>query len=603
MCGIFGVKGCDSDAGLEPCARLLTHRGPDQFGSWLDKEANVYLAHCRLSVIDLSDRARQPMSNEDGNVWLTYNGEIYNFVELRAELVERGHVFTSRTDSEVVIHAYEEWGTDCLEKFNGMFAFALWDQRQRRLFLARDRLGIKPLYYAHVGDRFAFASEPKAIIELPFFAKQINHRAVFCFLVYGYVAGAGSVWENIQRLPPGHFLLLDDEAREPVLSQYWRIDPQPTNWPEPDALEHLAELMASSVKYRLVADVPVGVFLSGGTDSTCVASFAAEQAPRINTFSVGFEGWPANELETARESATLFGTTHHEERMTIDGLESLEDVFHFYDEPLGDSSVFPTYLVCQAARQHATVALSGDGGDELFGGYEWYTQTEDCRWLKKLAFMLEPVMRSLGLANSDLGRRCSKLQHYLLMNCPGFRIEELRKLFPHVPSELFPREETHLYAQHYRADLGRYKRWQYVDAMTFMIDNNLTKVDRASMAHSLEVRVPFLDHRIVEFAFSLQDPLCVKQGEKKCLLRRLLGSRGAGHVLSNPKKGFSCPIYTYWPVERMAGEIASGSLVGNGIVDRRAVRDLTENGNMEANGLKIWLLLVLERWCKQWLIR
>lgn len=601
MCGIFGTWGVESTPSLARHAKTLAHRGPDGFGEHFDNEHRLYLAHCRLAIIDLSRDGAQPMRNAEGTLWLTYNGEIFNFLELRKELQSRGYVFRSRTDTEVIIHAYEEWGMQCLDHFNGMFAFALWDAKEHKLFLARDRLGIKPLYYTHVGRQFAFASEPKALIELPFYSKNIDYHGLSSYLINRYVAGSDSIWNGISRLLPGHYLVLDTKSNEVQRVKYWELDTRQQKWNEDEALDKLQELMAASAKRHLISDVPVGLFLSGGMDSTCVAQACAREVVGISTFSMSFEGANNTELPLARETARRLRTNHHEEYLGKGNFPKPSELFDYYDEPLGDTSIFPTYMVSQVARRHAKVALSGDGGDELFGGYEWYTQTENARPLKRIAFMLGPLFKSLGLGNTELGKRTDKFDHYRRMISPAFTITELSELLPGMMQDELPPNETYLYKQHYKKKGGAYRRWQYVDAMTFLVDNNLTKVDRASMAHGLEVRVPLLDHNIVEFAFSLADDLCVRNGQKKYILRRLLEMNGMEHVVDAPKQGFSCSVGRFWDIEIMAQDVLKGELLKNGILSHKAVISIVENRGAFNRDLKIWLLAVLEHWSRRWL--
>jgi asparagine synthase (glutamine-hydrolysing) len=602
MCGIYGVIGFADPTELEPNARKLSHRGPDGFGSYFDSGSLTYLAHCRLSIIDLSERGAQPMSNEDGTLWLTFNGEIYNYKALRKELVGRGHVFKSQTDSEVIIHAYEEWGIQCLELFNGMFALALWDQKQRRLFLARDRFGIKPIYFSQMGEKFVFASEPKAMLDLPFYQKRIHFPALLCYMIYGYVAGADSIWEGIHRLMPGHYLVYEADTRQMKPGKYWELPTEQRSWRLDEAIDRFEELLDESVKSCLLSDVPVGVFLSGGVDSSCVASFAAKASPHINTYCIGFEGWDRNESAIARETAQLMGTTHLEEMVSVRNFESLAKVFEYFDEPLADNSIFPTYLVSQFTRQTSTVALSGDGGDEQFGGYNWYGEIEGSRLLKKLAYQLGPMFQLLGVGRTELGRRSNHLEQYRRFVCPSFTLEDLEALLPDLPQDLMPNDETFLFSSYFKPGLGRYKRWQYIDAFTYLTENNLMKVDRASMAHSLEVRVPLLDHRMAEFAFSLQDDFCVRDGVKKYLLRQFLERKGVQHLVDRPKQGFGCPVEFFWPWAQMAESVREGELVRSGFLDRKAVTKILEDRGAYNWSVKCWVLAVLEKWYKIWVV-
>ncbi|MDD5544339.1 MAG: asparagine synthase (glutamine-hydrolyzing) [Acidobacteriia bacterium] len=602
MCGIFGVTGCDNDQGLDAHARKLNHRGPDSFGSYFDSENRVYLGHCRLSIIDLSENGSQPMSNEDGTLWITYNGEVYNFQALRTELESKGHRFKSNCDTEVVLHAYEEWGVECLGRLNGMFAFAILDTRRKKLFLARDRVGIKPLHYGLLGNHFVFASELKAIIGLPYYQRRIHYPALFKYMIYRYISGAESIWEGVSRLLPGHYLIYDLEKKQVEISRFWSLEVKTEPWTIDSALERFEELLASAVQNCLISDVPLGIFLSGGLDSSSVTTMAARNSDQIDTFTVGFEGWHDNELEAARQTAQKLSTHHHEEMIQVGNFRELMRVFEYFDEPLGDSSIFPTFLVCAAARKHVKVVLSGDGGDEIFGGYKWYTDTEDCRPLKKFAFGLEPLLRMLSLDQTAWGLRCSRLEHYRRMTSPLFTLPELKRMFPDAPGDLFPDTDTDVYAQYYDRHNGKYKAWQVVDFFTFLTANNLAKVDRASMAHSLEVRVPLLDHRIVEFAFSLPDDLCIRNGVKKYLLQRFHAGNGLTHLLDQPKRGFSCPVSMFWPVQDMLLQVENGCLEKDGLLVRRELQGIIQNHEAYNWGVKLWLLAVLSKWYERWMM-
>jgi asparagine synthase (glutamine-hydrolysing) len=601
MCGIFGLNLSAMQDDYSKYALLLKHRGPDAFGSYINREEGVYLGHCRLAIIDLSEAGNQPMCNEDETVWLSYNGEIYNFQELRHELIELGHIFKSKTDSEVIIHGYEEWGADCVNRFNGMFAFALWDEKKKHFFLARDRLGIKPLYYADLSGGFAFASEPKALIDLPFFKKAIHYPALFSYLIYRYIEGSASIWKGIERLRPGHYLVYDLASKSIITERYWKIPLEQKNWDETDAIECLSELLKSSVSYRLISDVPIGIFLSGGIDSSTITAFASIDSTEINTFSIGFDGSTRSELNDALVVAEHFQTRHHEDIVGSHNIDSLDKLFDYYDEPLGDSSIIPTYLLCSVARKYATVALAGDGGDELFGGYSWYDSIRKYGRWGWLSWLFSPISGFLGGRGQILAKCGNEFNLYRQLTSPRFDLDRLRRLFPEVNPEDFPESENYLFKKHFRRDLEYYKRWQYLDAVTFMTDDILTKVDRSSMAHSLEVRVPFLDHRIVEFAFSLPDDFCIRKGQKKYLLHLLLKDIMPKSTLQKPKQGFSCPVLDYWPTARMIEEIENGVMLRNGLISRKEWSELAARPNSPNWEGKIWLLAVLEKWSERWL--
>lgn len=600
MCGIFGCVGFGSGSHLEKCARTLAHRGPDGFGALLDETALVYFGHCRLAVIDLSSAGHQPMTNEDGSVWITYNGEVYNFVQLRQELEQAGHRFASRTDTEVIVHAYEQWGTECLARLNGIFAFGIWDCRRHLLFLARDRLGVKPLYYLQAGGRLAFASEPKALVGLPGVSRRIDPWALATYLAYRYAGGDRSMWAGIGKLLPGHALTFDAASGQVLTQRYWQPEWYEEDVSEADALERFEGLASQIVEEELVSDVPLGVFLSGGLDSSAVAALASARQPGVHTFTVGFEGWANDESTLASETAKRLRSTHHGLTVSAKNIAELRDVFGTFDEPLADTSLIPTLLLCRAVRQHVTVALSGDGGDEVFGGYRWYRHVEQPSRLKRLAFLADPVLRALGMDRSAFGRRCSPVQHYLNMTSPGYTLQDAKALFPWLNQERLPDRETQLYESHYRPDAGAYRRWQLVDIGTFLVSNNLMKADRVSMSVGLEVRVPLLDHRLVGFGLSLPEPLRINTTESKVMLRRYLSRIGLGHVLAHPKQGFSCPIDRYWPVPEQVQGVLQGRLVADGILSRAECAQRFQ-AQAPINSYHLWLLVVLEEWYRRWM--
>ncbi len=539
------------------------------------------------------------MCNEDGTVWITFNGEIYGHAVLRAELEALGHHFASATDTEVIVHAYEQWGIECLSRLNGMFAFGLWDSRKGKLFLVRDRLGIKPLYWGLFDGTLAFASDSRALVGLPFATRDLDPSALCCYLLYKYVSGEQSIWRGVKRLLPGHVLEFDVAAAKAEVYRYWTVPLEQRDWRADDALEQFTKLFNGSVKDCLVSDVPLGVFLSGGYDSSAVACAASRLTSGLNSFSIGFEGWERDERAAAAATAAKLGTLHREAVLGREQVATLDEVIGAYDEPLADSSIFPTYLLCRQVRRHATVALSGDGGDELFGGYNWYRHTAFASSHKRLAFALEPLLAAAGLGRTSLGQRCSPAAHYRLMTSPSLTLPQIARLFPAISRQATPDDEAYLYRAHLKRDLKGYRRWQYVDLNTFLVDDNLAKVDRASMAHGLEVRVPLLDHRIAEFAFSLPESLRATRAQHKVLLANWLRAQGLGDVVTRPKQGFSSPWRTFWSTQAMAKELQQGWLVRSGWVDRRELNALIET-KQGGSDLQLLVLSTLDRWGRQW---
>lgn len=597
MCGIFGIAG---DAYLhpqrEPAARSLHHRGPDGFGSLEDHTQQLYLAHCRLSILDLSPAGSQPMACADGSCWLIFNGEITGFRELRDELQSRGHRFRSSSDTEVILQAYQEWGIRCLQRLNGMFAFALWDSRRRRLHLVRDRLGIKPLYVAQSGSSLAFASEARALIALPFLQRQLHPPALVSYLLHSYVVGEASIWQGIERLPPGHRLEVDLASGQCQRHRWWS---PPVLMGKPSAADvqtQFTTLFERCVSDALISDVPVGLFLSGGLDSSAIAAVASAQSPHLHSYSIGFEGWERSETPAARATAELLGTTHTEAEIGPTDFQHLEPLLGAFDEPIADSSIFPSYAVAALARRHTTVALAGDGADELLGGYTWYQQMVHPSRRKQLAWLAHPALKALGLGPTPLGRRCDPLHHYRLLTTPGLSLAQIRTLFPWLPRDQMPAEETSALSHHIPGNQQGLRRWQLLDLTAYMPDCNLMVADRTSMAHGLEVRVPFLDHRLVELVLSTPIASISAKPLPKQLLVDLLEARGLQHLLPRRKQGFSTPVEHYWSLERMRAQIRSSPLIDSGLLDRQGVEQVIH----ACDAFALRILAILCCWAHVW---
>ena len=609
MCGIYGAFSTDPARPvqievLDRMAQVLAHRGPDGEGRHLVGPFGMGM--CRLSIIDLAS-GTQPMSNEDETLWVVFNGEIYNYRDLTADLVARGHRFATASDTEVLIHLYEEYGERCVEPLRGMFAFAIWDGPRRELFLARDRLGIKPLYYAATSEGFLFGSELKALVQSPWLVPRLDRKALGAYLQYGYVPDPLSILEGVAKVPPGHTLRVRS-GRPEAPRRYW----QPTDHfktgrrpaSEAQGAAELWERLEDAVRFHMVSDVPVGAFLSGGVDSTAVVSIMARASRRpVKTFSVGFREDRYNELPYARQVAEACGTEHHELLVEPNDLKVLEELLSGFDEPFADSSAIPTYLVSRLARQHVKVVLSGDGGDELFAGYDRYG--------------VDRGRRHLGLAG-DLGLGGVLRAASALLPVGGGRNTlytlSLPRLQRYIHSiSLFPRQalEAVLEGDAGAApvdiapladrDLDSLSRLQDLDLKTYLPGDILTKVDRMSMANSLEARVPLLDHPLVEFACSLPPDLQLRAGTTKYLLKRALEGRVPPEVLTRAKQGFAVPLES-WFSGSIPGffrdELADTShLIGVGI--RRAeigrLLDRFETTRRRDYCDRLWALVVLNR--------
>ena len=619
MCGIAGVASRLNPISAELLIAMrdsMRHRGPDDAGIWRSPDAAVGLAHRRLSIIDLSSAGHQPMADATGCLQIVFNGEIYNFAHLRRELEARGHGFRSAGDTEVILAAYRQWGTDCLQHLNGMFAFALYDASRRRLFLARDRAGEKPLFYRHSPGRFAFASELKALLADPSAPRTLDRSALEHYLAAGYVPGDQCLLQAFRKLPPAHALTYDQENDRLETWRYWELpvpDAGGAAAPEELVLE-LEALLRESVERQLVADVPIGVLLSGGLDSSLVTAFAAAASSQpVKTFTISFPGHGSyDESPYARLVAQHFGTDHVEleaEPATVDLLPMLA---RQYDEPVGDSSMVPTYLVCRLVRQHATVALGGDGGDELFGGYLWYTD------MYRLAAWRSRVPQAVRSAAAAFAARIFPLGRYgrrflLRLGQPGASRVDRMNLFDQWtrarllrrPARAGPAPETYSPCQRHSgwSDLQAAQR---VDFMTYLPEDILAKVDRASMLSSLEVRAPWLDHRIVEFAFRrVPDHLKATATERK-ILPRLLGARVLPPTLDlRRKQGFSIPIETWF--KGKWGDYIEAILreADPELFDRRVIARLLrhQRGGYTTNGDRLFTLAMLELWRREYRVQ
>ena len=565
MCGIVGIassKPIGTADALDSMRDTLRHRGPDDAGEWRSEDGHVRLGHCRLSIIDLSAAARQPMVGESGRTRVVFNGEIYNYRELRRELESSGRRFRTASDTEVLLEAYEQWGVDCLSRLNGMFALALVDTASRRVLLARDRAGEKPLFYTYRQGCLTFASELKALMAAPEFSPRLDHRAFEHYLAFGYAPRDMCLLEGVQKLPQGHALTYDLDRDRLKLWAYWRLPAGPERGPgariDVDAsVTALEQLLRDSVRLRLIADVPVGIMLSGGIDSSLVTAMAAQVAGRkIKTFTVSFPGHGAyDEAPHARTVAQHFDTEHLElvaEPATVDLLPQLAAQ---YDEPIADSSMVPTYLISRLIRHSATVALGGDGGDELFGGYPHYCWLQEQASIRRV--LPVPVRRMVGVA----GRRLPlgfKGRNYVVgldLDVSGsiaqfnlyFDAGARRQLLRHPPAASAEgRSPESFKAALCPRDRTVVEQATAVDFQTYLVDDILVKVDRASMLASLEVRAPWLDPRIIEFAFQLPDQLRATSRARKVLLRTLASRVLPPSLDLNRKQGFSLPLHAWF---------------------------------------------------------
>jgi asparagine synthase (glutamine-hydrolysing) len=600
MCGILCSVECPCGEAMQPAAlRVLRHRGPDGEGTWASSDAAAWLGHRRLAIVDLSAAGRQPLSNEADSIHMCCNGEIYNYPELRRRLEGVGHRFRSHSDNEIILHAYEQWGDECVERLDGMFAFVLWDDGKKRLLAARDRVGIKPLYYAHCGRGIVLASELGAVLPLLGERPSLDPMALAYVMTLGYVPAPLSVWNGVHKLEPGHVLTWSKGVIQ--TRRYWD-PPREMRVRKEGSNEDWAEIFDRVVREHLLSDVPVSLFLSGGLDSSAVAAALHEAGKYIEAITVQFPGSRLDEAPIAAQVASNLGFPHRVVPLTIDNVdELLRSVCASFDEPQGYSALLSMFLVSRAAAETYKVVLAGDGGDECFGGYSWY-QGIRARAARRGFFMRKLYRRrSSGVQPKAAWHRFaarSVLHAHAWRVYPRFLPNEAAEMLAPTGLTFGDEEMLEPLRKHFVRKMPLRRALQRVDLMTFCSDSILAKVDRASMAHSLEVRVPFLDRRIVEWALSCPwDP--GEEHESKLRLRRYLQGRVPEEVLNHPKQGFSLQVLDGYDWQSALERIENGPLVEGGYLVRD-VRRIVENGMPYREG-RIWNLLMLSCWAETWL--
>ncbi len=618
MCGIAGVietypgVGVDESTVHRMCEAMV-HRGPDDEG--IHVRSGVGFGMRRLSIIDLVG-GRQPVFNEDKTVWVVFNGEIYNFPELRAQLEKRGHRFYTNSDTEVIVHLYEDLGADCVDKLRGMFAFALYDERRRKVLMARDRLGKKPLHYAMTNGRLLFASEIKSIVAIAPELAEVNKEALLQYLYFGYVPDPLSIFQLIQKLPAGH--LLEFDSGRIHVRQYWNLPAYGTHEPasEEECLQELEWRLAEAVRVRLISDVPLGAWLSGGIDSsTVVALMARASSKPVRTFSIGFSHDDFNEAHYARIVAEYFNTEHHELVLAPNVLETVEKLTSSLEEPFGDSSMLPTYFVSCMARKHVTVALSGDGGDELFAGYDRYAINLRWREFERIPLWARDLYRQQVFPRLPQNLRGRRLSYNVCLPWQERYVDSI-SFIPSIERDMpllsgdfrevlracgNPENVMYKYFQEAPA-ADPVSQMLYVDTKTYLVGDILTKVDRMSMATSLEVRVPILDHLFVEWVTGLPASWKLRGRQQKYILRKLAERVGVPRqAMDRPKQGFAVPL-VHWMRNELKGLIQSVLLepraLQRGYFNPKSVRCLLEEHFEERrnHSHEIWRLLMLELW-------
>jgi asparagine synthase (glutamine-hydrolysing) len=620
MCGIVGIAalGAQNMVGDELIARMaktIGHRGPDDDGFYRGKSAHLGMR--RLAVIDVNG-GQQPIANEDGTIHVVFNGEIYNYRELRADLTLRGHRFSTDSDTEVIVHAYEEHGLDFVLELNGMFAFSLYDENDRRLILARDHLGIKPLYYAIVGDHVIWGSEIKALLSVDMIPRSLNSLALSELLTWEYVPAPRTLFDGINKLPPATILAIDLESGKLTERQYWDVPvgAEKRTRSQDEWREMVESQLKKSVRRQMVSDVPLGAFLSGGVDSSLIVAAMGE----AKTFSIGFDDPSYNELAYSGEVARHLGVEHITEIVRADVVDLFDHLMTFMDDPIGDFSIFPTFLVSRLARAHVTVALSGDGGDELFGGYETYIADRRANVyaalprairqsaIEPLVGRIRPSPEKKGLINKlkRFVEGCEfdgALSHARWRIFMSDRIRQQLLVNPVTETESI----RHLIDSLEAVSAGTpLEKSLYADVKTYLSDNILTKVDRMSMAVSLETRVPFLDPDLVELAFQLPDSCRIQRGQTKILLKEIAAAHVPRHCVYRPKEGFSIPIKNWLggQFKPLMDDLLSQRRIDDGNVLRWKEVDRLKQEHLSGatnHSHLLWTMMVFEAWRERWL--
>jgi asparagine synthase (glutamine-hydrolysing) len=590
MCGIIGeinLKSKIVESEFVLMRDTLTHRGPDDAGVEFLNNHTIALGHRRLSFLDLSPLGKQPFSNPKNNIFITYNGEIYNYLEIKEEL-KSSYNFQTETDTEVILAAYQVWGVECLERFKGMFAIAILDLKTDKLFLIRDRFGIKPLYYYHDENQLIFASELKAIIAKKDFKKEIDFTAFTDFFVYRYIPSPKTIWKNIKKLPPANYLEFNINDLENNQKTYWDLKAEEHIADENVLINEIGKLLQNSTKEHTRADVPIGSFLSGGYDSSALVYFMKENNYQAPTFSIGFDNWEKSEHHFAKIVAEHLNVENTATIATENSLELINIMPDVYDEPIADISIVPTYMVSELARKSVKAVLSGEGADEIFGGYTWQKEYYEIMNPENFSDKLK-----IALKKPDT------VDFYANAMAMGwFDGEELKKMLkPHLHPYI--NTDVHwFYRQNFDKKLSPLKSIQKMDMKCFMGELVLTKIDRASMANSLEVRVPFLDHEIFQKVFNFKEKNYFKKNKTKYLLYENLKAHFPKNILDRKKQGFVGPDEYYMNMEWYKKQLEKSQLVKQNIINQDYIDSLLkENYNW-----KLWKILVMEKWFAKWMV-
>lgn len=591
MCGIIGRISLNKQIDRDCFIRMrdsMAHRGPDGSGLFISDDNKVALGHRRLSFLDLSESGSQPMHNENKTIWLTCNGEIYNYIEIKDELIKKGHKFLSNCDSEVIIHGYEEWGTGIVSKMKGMFAFGLWDSNKKQLFLARDRFGIKPLYYYMYNGDFVFSSELKGIVEDRSIKRDIDMTAFSDYFVYRYVPSPKTIWQNMFKLPPAHCMVVNFNLNINI-KQYWKLTTTNKTLNEREVIEKVDELLFNSVKQHVISDVPVGSFLSGGYDSSAMVYYMHKLNYPTQTFSIGFENWQFSEHQYAEIVSDIFKTKHISHIIGKESLDFVEQLSFNYDEPIADISIVPTYIVSKIAAMNVKAVLSGEGADEIFAGYTWHKSYNDSYntypRFDKLKSIFNSNYKPFGV---------SEYSHAMAMG--KFDNDVLHKLLNEDNYKYIAQNTDWFYQKHYKSNYSPVKSFQNLDLNTFMSELVLTKVDRATMASSLEARVPFLDHEFIEYMFNIKESVYFKKDYKKYILFENLKNVLPKSILTRSKQGFVGPDKYYQQIDWYEKELSNSSLINDELIKKETIKEWL----LQKDYWRLWKVIVMEFWYRRW---
>lgn len=616
MCGIAGLISFDGNVNSELIGVMLdtmVHRGPDDSGVYADISStlSVYLGQCRLSILDLSSAGHQPMPNEDKSIWIVFNGEIYNFLELKEQLLTQGHQFSSNTDTEVIVHLYEEYGLECVNLLRGMFAFAIWDKKLRRVFIARDRLGKKPLYYAQTHKGLYFSSEIQALYPIQDIARNLDLIALDHYFAHSYIPSPLSIYKEIRKLPPATTMLVENGNVK--ISKYWSLDYTPKlDISFSEAKDHLFALLEEAVRIRLCSDVPLGCFLSGGTDSsTVVALMSRLSVTPVKTFSIGFAEKKYDETHYARIVASHYKTEHHEFRVEPSSIDILPDLVRHFGEPFADSSALPTLYLSSMTRKYVTVALNGDGGDESFGGYNWY---QTASFLSSISAYCPKVLAKILCRHVPRGSASRKVRRVFellaLNNATRFcnLRTEMHRPLRHSMYSIDMLMQIDAAVDSYLSSLFEMcsgaellDKMLYTDVMSYLPEELLVKVDRATMAYSLEARSPLLDHKLMEFVGRLPSSFKIHNGCKKHILQDTVAHLFPDGFLERPKMGFSVPLQAWFRGELklyIRQRLLDGKLATCGLFNARFLHQVANDQvpGVRDTGWLIWRLLILAEW-------